>query len=300
LPTLLRAGDLLVANNSRVLAARLHARKETTGGTVELLLLRPDGEGRWSALARPSRRLKPGTSLLLGDRRTEETARLEIETVESDGLVTVRLPSIVEGHLADWGEVPLPPYVHQQIADPERYQTVYATVEGSVAAPTAGLHFTPELRRELRERGVGWAEVTLHVGLDTFRPVTAERLAEHQIHQEWCEVSDETAQVIAATRQAGGRVIAVGTTSARTLETLSRTWSDAEPRGFAGMTGIYILPGHRWRLVDGLLTNFHLPRTTLLAMVSALASWERIRVAYQAAIVERYRFYSFGDAMLIL
>jgi S-adenosylmethionine:tRNA ribosyltransferase-isomerase len=300
LPCLLRPGDLLVANNSRVLAARLRAEKEPTGGKVELLLLRSVEPGSWTALARPSRRLRPGTDLRLASRAGDSSTRLTVEAVSPGGLVTVRLLPEVVSKLSDWGEVPLPPYVHQAIADPERYQTIYATVDGSVAAPTAGLHFTPEVHAALQARGIAWAEVTLHVGLDTFRPVTAERLRDHKIHREWCEVSQETVERIATTRQAGGRVIAVGTTSARTLETLGRGWDEADPRAFSGFTDLYILPGHRWRLVDGLLTNFHLPRTTLLAMVSALASWDRVRAAYEEAVAARYRFYSFGDAMLIL
>ena len=195
--------------------------------------------------------------------------------------------------------MPLPPYITEQLADEQRYQTVYAKVAGSAAAPTAGLHFTPALIAELGRRGIGWAEVTLHVGLDTFRPVTAVRVAEHKIHREWCSVSDETARLVGATKRAGRRVVAVGTTAARTLETLGRTWDPSAPAGFAGATDLFILPGYRWRIVDALLTNFHLPRSTLLMMVSALAGRETILRAYEEAIAARYRFFSFGDAMLI-
>lgn len=296
----LRPGDLLVANNSRVLPARLRAVKSGSGGHVELLLLRRESAGRWLALARPARRIRPGTALTLLSGEPGISVEIEVVANLGDGEVVVSVPEAVEAHLGRWGEVPLPPYVRQTIADPERYQTVYARSDGSAAAPTAGLHFTPSLIDRLRMGGVGWAEVTLHVGLDTFRPVTTARLEDHRIHLEWCEVGDETARLIAATRTSGGRVVAVGTTAARTLETLARTWDDDDPRGFVGMTDLFILPGYRWRLVDGLLTNFHLPRTTLLAMVTALAGGDLIRVAYAEAIAERYRFYSFGDAMLIL
>ena len=300
LGSFLRPGDLLVANNSRVLPARLRAIRTDSGGQVELLLLRQEFAGRWRALARPARRIRPGVALTVLGR--EPDLAVEIEVVDSlgDGQVVVVIPDAVTANLNQWGEVPLPPYVRKAISDPERYQTVYARPDGSAAAPTAGLHFTPSLIGRLQAGGIGWAEVTLHVGLDTFRPVTTERLADHRIHHEWCEVDGETAVRIAATRAAGGRIVAVGTTAARTLETLGRTWDDNDPRGFVGMTDLFILPGYRWRLVDGLLTNFHLPRTTLLAMVSALAGWNLVRGAYQEAVAARYRFFSFGDAMLIL
>ena len=296
----LRAGDLLVANNSRVLPARLHAVKAESGGKVELLLLRPESDGRWLALARPARRLRAGTTLTVIARDHSASTTVEVDEIRGGGQVVVSLPGAVETDLDRWGELPLPPYVRRAVADPARYQTVYARAAGSAAAPTAGLHFTVDLIARLGEQGIGWAEVTLHVGLDTFRPVTSARLQDHQIHREWCEVGDETARRIAATRATGGRIVAVGTTAARTLEALGRGWDDDQPCGFTGHTDIFIVPGHRWRLVDGLLTNFHLPRTTLLAMVSALAGWDCIRRAYEAAIAERYRFYSFGDAMLII
>jgi S-adenosylmethionine:tRNA ribosyltransferase-isomerase len=300
LPKFLRPGDLLVANDSRVLPARLRAVKPETGGKVELLLLRREADGTWTALAKPSRRLRAGLILRLVTHDGSASAEARVAAIRQGGEIAIELPAPVEASLEDWGEVPLPPYVRRRLDDPERYQTVFARTIGSAAAPTAGLHFTGRLIDQLRARDVAWTEVTLHVGLDTFRPVTTERLEEHEIHQEWCTVPEATAQQIAATRRNGGRVVAVGTTSARTLETLGRDWDDERPHGFAGMTGIYILPGHDWRLVDGLLTNFHLPRTTLLAMVCALAGWDRIRAAYKEAIAERYRFYSFGDAMLIL
>lgn len=301
LPRWLRPGDLLVANNSRVIPARLHARKAQTGGKVELLLLQAKDEGAWSALARPARRLHPGDLLVLDPRKPgTPVARLEILTRREDGLVDVRFVDRVDDHLEDYGETPLPPYIHQELSDAERYQTVYARVPGSAAAPTAGLHITERLRQSLLSSGIGWAEVTLHIGLDTFRPVTVERVADHRIHTEWCQVSDDTAAQIAATKANGGRIVAIGTTSARTLETLGQHWNQHDPQGYTGPTDIFITPGYQWRLVDALLTNFHLPRSTLLMMVSALAGKERILAAYEEAIKQRYRFYSFGDAMLIV
>ncbi len=215
-------------------------------------------------------------------------------------MIDVRFLDRVDYRLEEYGETPLPPYIRSELSDAERYQTVYARVPGSAAAPTAGLHITERLRQALLSAGVGWAEVTLHIGLDTFRPITVERVAEHRIHTEWCQVSDETALQIATTRAHGGRVVAIGTTSARTLETLGQHWNQDDPRGFAGPTDIFITPGYQWRLVDALLTNFHLPRSTLLMMVSAFAGKDRILAAYEEAIKQRYRFYSFGDAMLIV
>ncbi len=202
--------------------------------------------------------------------------------------------------LQAFGTVPLPPYIRTPLTDPERYQTVYATVPGSAAAPTAGLHVTPDLRERLQARGVGWAEVTLHVGLDTFRPVTAETVGGHVIHREWCEVSEETAGRIAETRGAGGRVVALGTTSARTLETLGVRGNSDTGGGFRGWTELFIVPGHRWSVVDGLVTNFHLPRSSFLLLVSALIDWPHLRSAYEEAIAQEYRFFSFGDAMLVV
>ncbi len=301
LPRWLRPGDLLVANNSRVIPARLHARKAQTGGKVEILLLQAKNEGTWSALARPARRLHPGDLLVLEPRNpAAPEARVEVLTRREDGLIDVRFLDRVDYRLEEYGETPLPPYIRSELSDAERYQTVYARVPGSAAAPTAGLHITERLRQALLSAGVGWAEVTLHIGLDTFRPITVERVAEHRIHTEWCQVSDETALQIATTRAHGGRVVAIGTTSARTLETLGQHWNQDDPRGFAGPTDIFITPGYQWRLVDALLTNFHLPRSTLLMMVSAFAGKDRILAAYEEAIKQRYRFYSFGDAMLIV
>jgi S-adenosylmethionine:tRNA ribosyltransferase-isomerase len=300
LPGLLRQGDLLVANNSRVLPARLHGSRAPTGGRVELLLLRNLGDDRWRALARPARKLGPGEQIRLhaGDQPTN--AVVTVDQGEGDGQVVVRIPPDVARNLPRYGEMPLPPYIRARLEDQERYQTTYASVAGSAAAPTAGLHITPALREALRERGIGWAEVTLHVGLDTFRPLQSERVRDHRIHTEWCTVPQVSAEAIAATRAAGGRVITVGTTAARVLETLGREWDDAHPMGLTTDTNIFIVPGHEWRLVDGLLTNFHLPKSSLMLLVSALGGRERILAAYTDAIRERYRFFSFGDAMLIV
>ncbi|MBA3413961.1 MAG: tRNA preQ1(34) S-adenosylmethionine ribosyltransferase-isomerase QueA [Chloroflexia bacterium] len=298
----LRRGDLLVANNSRVLPARLEATREGTGGRVELLLLRSDGGNRWLALAKPARRLRPGSRLIVSptDAAGPSPLAIEVESVVGDGQLGVRLEGEPEVDLSRYGRVPLPPYITAPLSDGERYQTVFARNEGSAAAPTAGLHFTLALIDELRAGGIGWAEITLHVGLDTFRPVAVDRVADHAIHREWIDVPDETARAVATTQRAGGRIFAVGTTTARTLEFFADRYNAERPVGSAGMADIFIRPGYRWRLVDGLLTNFHLPRSTLLMMVSALAGVETIRAAYAAAIAEGYRFYSFGDAMLIL
>ncbi len=301
LPRWLQPGDLLVANNSRVIPARLHARKAQTGGHAEILLLQEREPGVWTALARPARRLHPGNRLHLIPRNPcAPDAMLEIIARREDGLVEVRFLDRADLRLEDYGETPLPPYIHQELHDAERYQTVYARVPGSAAAPTAGLHITERLRQELEERGVGWAEVTLHIGLDTFRPISVERVAEHKMHTEWCQVSDDTACQIASVKASGGRIVAIGTTSARTLETLGHQWNPERPQGYTGPTNIFITPGYQWRLVDALLTNFHLPRSTLLMMVSAFAGKDRILAAYHEAITQRYRFYSFGDAMLIV
>lgn len=304
LPSLLAAGDLLVANNTRVLPARLHGVKAETGGKVEVLLLRKEADGSWAALARPAKRLPPGTVIRVPARPDASTdapsLTIVIEERQAAGEVRVRLPEEGRVALADYGEVPLPPYIRAPLADAERYQTVYAAVTGSAAAPTAGLHVTTRLLDELRADGVGWAELTLHVGLDTFRPVEVDDPRQHHIHREWCEVPASTVSAVAATKQRGHRVVAVGTTAARTLETLGRDNPSLEPGDFARMTDLFILPGHDWRTVDGLLTNFHLPKSTLLMLVSSLAGRDLMLRAYREAVAEGYRFYSFGDAMLIL
>ncbi len=301
LPGLLRPGDLLVANNSRVLPARFWATKTATGGRVELLLLRNRGDGAWEALAKPARKLHPGDALLAEPRVAGASAG-QVDVVErgEQGQVVLRFAPGVEERLADFGVMPLPPYIHAPLGDPDRYQTTYARVPGSAAAPTAGLHITPELRQQCLDAGAGWAEVTLHIGLDTFRPVSVDRVADHQIHTEWCSVPDETAALVDATKRAGGRVIAIGTTAARTLETLGERRERGLVAGFSDPTAIFITPGHRWRVLDGLLTNFHLPRSTLIMMISALAGRDRVLAAYAEAIAAEYRFFSFGDAMVIL
>jgi S-adenosylmethionine:tRNA ribosyltransferase-isomerase len=300
LPGLLKPGDLLVANNSRVIPARLHGRRLPSGGAVEVLLLRREGNS-WSALARPAKRLGEGTVLEFPSRLDPmRVAKAVISGNLGGGELRIVFLAGADEHLAEYGETPLPPYIKERLADAERYQTVYATAPGSAAAPTAGLHFTPHLRSNLAAAGVDWAELTLHVGLDTFRPVTVERVTDHIIHQEWYEVSEEAVTRIVACRERGGRVIAIGTTAARTIEALGQSWEHSAPHGGSGFTDIFITPGYRWRLVDGLVTNFHLPRSTLLMMVSALAGRERVLAAYEEAKSERYRFFSFGDAMLIL
>ncbi len=301
LPELLQPGDLLVANNSRVLPARLHGVRGQTGGQVELLLLRNLGDQRWRALAKPARRLRSGEQIeILTVDGTPSGVTIGVEAGEGDGQIIVRIPFDVAEHLERYGEMPLPPYIRERLERQDRYQTTYASVTGSAAAPTAGLHITDQLRSRLAGRGVGWAEVTLHVGLDTFRPMQAERVLDHPIHTEWCTISNATAHRIAETRASGGRVIAVGTTVARVLETLGKQWDDRRPTGLTMDTDIFIVPGHRWILVDGLLTNFHLPKSTLMLLVSALGGRDHILAAYTAAINARYRFFSFGDAMLIV
>jgi len=292
-------GDVMVFNDSRVRPARLIGVKEETGAKIELLLLNPLGNDRWEALAKPAKRVKEGTVISFGDGRLKAVAE---QTTEAAGGRVFRLQyeaRDLESLLEELGQMPLPPYIHAQLDDPERYQTVYSRVVGSAAAPTAGLHFTPELIEKLRGKGVEITFVTLHVGLGTFRPVTAERVEEHQMHAEYYELPKETAEKIKKAKQAGKRVIAVGTTSVRTLETVARRF-EGEIRESRGWTDIFIYPGYSFRVVDALLTNFHLPESTLLMLVSAFATRELALAAYEEAVRERYRFFSFGDAMLIL
>ena len=306
LPDLLRPGDLLVINDTRVLPARIFGRKET-GGLVELFLLERRGAaaGRetWRALIGASRAPKRGAVVLLPD--GHEARIVEGPGDGGEALVELSGPAPVEELLRRRGRLPLPPYIRRAPDDPrtardrERYQTVFASRDGALAAPTAGLHFTPELLRRLAERGVARAAVTLHVGEGTFRPVTADRVEDIQLHEEWCELSEETAEAIARTRAAGGRVVAVGTTVARTLESRPSR-ADGAPLPGAGRTDIFIAPGHPFRHLDALMTNFHLPRSTLLMLVSAFAGRERVLDAYREAVSRGYRFYSYGDAMLIL
>lgn len=310
----LRPADLLVANESKVLPARLMGQKAGTGGKVEVLLLRPvvqpEDEGAepqvWEGLVSPGRRIHEGTILTFGS--PDGDAYLEAEVVARSELGGRILRfSVPPRPLLDaLGQMPLPPYIHERLNDPARYQTVYARTEGSAAAPTAGLHFTDRLMNELREQGIGWATVTLHVGLDTFRPVHEELVADHPMHREWYSLPPETAQAINEARAAGGRVVAVGTTSVRVLESVARTQSltsearTAAVRPSEGWTDLFLTPGSQFGLVDAMITNFHLPRTTLLLLVSAFANRDLILKAYAEAVQERYRFFSFGDAMLLL
>lgn len=289
-------GDCLVLNNTRVIPARLLGVKEETGAMVEIFLLKRLGEDRWETLVRPGKKLRKGARVVFGNGEL----RAEIEEVLSDGNRIVRFffEGIFEEVLDRLGEVPLPPYITHKLSDRERYQTVYAKFDGSAAAPTAGLHFTKDLLSEIEKKGISLAYVTLHVGLGTFRPVKCENILEHKMHTEVYEVTKEAAETINRTKASGHRVICVGTTSCRTIE------SAADETGMVsagkGETGIFIYPGYRFRVLDGLITNFHLPESTLLMLVSALAGRERVLSAYKEAVSERYRFFSFGDAMLIL
>jgi S-adenosylmethionine:tRNA ribosyltransferase-isomerase len=295
LAELLKPGDCLVLNDSRVLPARLLGARET-GGAAELVLLRDRGEAVWECLARPGKKLRPGALLSFGG--GELTARVEAVIEGGNRLVRFFYDGIFLEVLERLGKMPLPPYIHEDLEDSERYQTVYSREPGSAAAPTAGLHFTPELLDSLRGAGVRTAFVTLHVGLGTFRPVKAAEAENHEMHAEYCALPPETAAQVNETRARGGRVIAVGTTSCRTLE--SAAGLDGASREFSGFTDIFIYPGYKFRCIDGLLTNFHLPESTLLMLVSALAGRERVLDAYRAAVEECYRFFSFGDAMLII
>lgn len=289
-------GDVLVLNETRVIPARLRAKKAGNGGEVEVFLLRQLEGECWEALVRPGRRAKPGTRLVLGGGLAECVVG---ERTESGGRrVYFSSPLPVSELMTRLGEVPLPPYIKKYPQDPERYQTVYARREGSVAAPTAGLHFTPELLERIEKSGVKIARILLHVGLGTFRPVRVEDITRHHMHAEYYEVSPEAAEVINAARAGGGRVVAVGTTSVRCLE--AAAGEDGRVKPGAGWTDLFIYPGYRFRAVDALITNFHLPRSTLLMLVSAFAGREKILAAYRVAVEKRYRFFSFGDAMLIL
>jgi len=302
----LRPGDVLVGNESRVLHARLLGQKVPTGGRVEVLLLRPRDDLTWEALVRPGRRIREGARVAFA---SETGVGIEAEVVArtTGGGRVVRFDRPVTPLLDALGAVPLPPYIHTPLADPARYQTVYAHVPGSVAAPTAGLHFTPELLLALRKQGIQLEFVTLHISLDTFRPVSEEHVEDHHMHREWCELSAKIAQRLNQARLEGRRIVAVGTTSVRVLETAAQ--AACGPTGdcgrqtvaaFQGPTSLFITPGYRFRVVDALVTNFHLPRSTLLLLVSAFAGPELIRWSYQEAIWDRYRFYSFGDAQLLL
>ena len=294
LPEFLRPGDCLVLNDSRVLPARLIGHRPT-GGACEVLLLTDKGEGLWECLVRPGRKLRAGAQVIFGD--GELTATVEQELADGKRLVRFHYQGIFLEVLERLGKMPLPPYIKEELRDQERYQTVYSKVVGSAAAPTAGLHFTPELLEHIREMGVKVCYVTLHVGLGTFRPVKEENILDHEMHSEFCMISQETADIINATRQGGGRVICVGTTSCRTVESFAAEDGTMSPR--SGWTNIFIYPGYRFKVMDALVTNFHLPESTLIMLVSALAGREHVLAAYEEAVKERYRFFSFGDAMFI-
>ena len=296
LPQLLRPGDCLVMNDSRVLPARLIGRRLPGGGACEVLLLTDRGAGRWECLVRPGRKLKPGARVSFGD-GSRLTAEVEAELSDGKRLVRFDYEGIFLEVLERLGKMPLPPYIKEELRDPERYQTVYSRVNGSAAAPTAGLHFTPELLEQIREMGVKECWVTLHVGLGTFRPVKEEEIADHEMHSEFCMIPKETARIVNETKRAGGRVICVGTTSCRTLESFAREDGTLEER--SGWTNIFIYPGYRFKAMDALITNFHLPESTLIMLVSALAGREHVLAAYEEAVRQRYRFFSFGDAMFI-
>jgi len=295
-------GDLLILNNTRVIPARLIGRKQGGGATVELLLLKQLDEDRWETLAKPGRRLKKGAVMEFGeDEAGQPLLRAEVEEELPEGGRKIRFyyEGIFLELLETLGQMPLPPYIKERLSDQERYQTVYAQHPGSAAAPTAGLHFTKELLTELQQRGIRTAFLTLHVGLGTFRPVSVENITEHTMHSEYYELPEETARLLNEAREADRRIIAVGTTSCRTLETVAQQFGDQPLRASSGWTDIFIYPGYTFRMVDGLITNFHLPKSTLLMLISALASRDRVMHAYEEAVRGGYRFFSFGDSMFI-
>ena len=290
----LRPGDCLVMNDSRVIPARLLGHRPT-GGAAELLLLRDKGDGVWECLARPGRKLHEGAEVIFGDGALTATVKTVLEN--GNRLVQFHYEGIFLEILERLGKMPLPPYIKEELADGERYQTVYSRVSGSAAAPTAGLHFTKELLEQIERKGVKLAYVTLHVGLGTFRPVKVEEITEHEMHSEFCMISAETAQLLNETKQNGWRIVCVGTTSCRTLESLCG--EDGRFAERSAWTDIFIYPGYRFKAMDALITNFHLPESTLIMLVSAFAGYEHIMNAYRVAVQERYRFFSFGDAMFL-
>ena len=294
LPRFLRPGDCLVLNNSRVLPARLIGHRDT-GGAAEILLLTDKGDNLWECLVRPGKKLRAGARVHFGDRQLEA----EIQEVLPDGnrLVKFFYEGIFLEVLEQLGRMPLPPYIKEELQDGERYQTVYSKVVGSAAAPTAGLHFTPELLEQVQAMGVKLAYVTLHVGLGTFRPVKVDDVEAHDMHSEFCAIPQETADMVNQTKANGGRIICVGTTSCRTIESFAN--EDGTLPVKSGWTNIFIYPGYRFKCLDALITNFHLPESTLIMLVSALAGREHVLAAYEEAVRERYRFFSFGDAMFI-
>jgi S-adenosylmethionine:tRNA ribosyltransferase-isomerase len=290
----LHEGDCMVFNDSRVLPARLIGAKPT-GGSIELVLLRDLGQGRWECLSRPGKKTKPGAEIIFGNGELKATVE---EVVEGGNrIVKFDYERIFLEVLEHLGKMPLPPYIKEELQDSERYQTVYSREVGSAAAPTAGLHFTKELMEKIAAKGVKLCYVTLHVGLGTFRPVKAEEIENHEMHSEFCIIPEETARIVTETKKNGGRVIAVGTTSCRTLESFAA--EDGSLSATSGWTNIFIYPGYKFKCIDALETNFHLPESTLIMLVSALAGREHVLHAYEEAVKERYRFFSFGDAMFI-
>lgn len=292
----LQPGDLLVVNNTKVIPARLFGIKEPTGAKIEVFLLKRLDQNHWEVLVKPGKRARPGTEIVF----VEGLLRAVVQDITPAGgrIVEFKYTGVFEEILDVLGQMPLPPYILKELSDKNRYQTVYAKTEGSAAAPTAGLHFTPELITAIKNKGIKYTEVLLHVGLGTFRPVKADSIDEHEMHSEYYEVTPEAAALINETKQAGGRVIAVGTTSTRTLETLGD--STGMIKSGQGWTDIFIYPGYEFKIVDGLITNFHLPKSTLLMLVSAMVGRENLMKAYAEAVKEEYRFFSFGDAMLII
>ena len=291
----LNPGDCLVMNNTRVIPARLYGVKEDTGGKIEFLLLKRIDLNTWNVILKPGKRARTGARFVFGD----GLLKAEVIEVRPDGnrIVRFEYDGVWEELLDKLGEMPLPPYIKEKLEDKERYQTVYSKIEGSAAAPTAGLHFTNELLEDIKDQGVKTAYLTLHVGLGTFRPVSVENVEEHVMHTEHYEVSQEAADIINETRKSGGRIIAVGTTSVRTLETVAE--DNGTMKAEIGDTSIFIYPGYKFKVTDSIITNFHLPESTLLMMVSAFAGKENIFEAYEQAVKEKYRFFSFGDAMLL-
>ncbi len=291
----LQRGDVLVANNTRVIPARLYGRKNKTGAVIEVFLLRRLDLRRWEALVRPGKRVRPGTQIEFG---AGELTAVAVDNAPSGGrIIEFKFDGVFEEILDRLGEVPLPPYIKKTLREPERYQTVYARYRGSAAAPTAGLHFTPQLLEQIKEKGIEWVEILLHVGLGTFRPVKEAELTRHKMHEEYYEISPEAAISINKALAERRRIVAVGTTSTRALES-AYTNGSVQPE--SGFTDIFIYPGYEFQVISGLITNFHLPKSTLLMLISALAGREKVLAAYEEAIKERYRFFSFGDAMMII
>lgn len=293
----LNPGDCLVINNTRVIPARLIGKKADTEGKIELFLLKDLGNDCWEALAKPGKRAIPGVKFVFGEM---EELRAEVLEVKDDGnrIIKLSYEGIFQEILDRVGGVPLPPYIHNKLKDKERYQTVYSKFKGSSAAPTAGLHFTKELLKEIEQKGISIAEVTLHVGLGTFRPVKEDNILAHKMHSEWYEINEEACKKINKAKKNGGRIIAVGTTSCRVLESVAKKGEELVP--MTGNTDIFIYPGYDFKILDGLITNFHLPESTLIMLVSALAGYDNIMNAYKIAVSQKYRFFSFGDAMLII